>query len=282
MGTVSVAMQAHMALPVTTLCQCWKITARDGTTIRVIAHTRNLTINGELYTALPIQPVQTEARAGLSVDNTEINAILANNYFTEQDFLAGKWSFARIEMGVVNFLEPPMGFAQRLVGFFGEITTQNGNFTAEVRSLSQLLAQEIGNRTSPHCRVRELGNAKCGVNLATFTHTTTISAVINRRKFTVGTTQADGYFDYGKITFTSGSNLGYSQDIRSSVGNSVELEMAFPFEIKPGDGCVLIAGCDRTRATCRDKFNNTENFDGEPDTPGDRKLLTYPNTEATQ
>lgn len=273
---VSVTMKAHLALPVTTLCQAWKIVARDGTTIRAIAHTRNLTIDGELYTALPIQPVQLETKSGLAADNTEVNAILASNYFTEQDFLSGKWNFARVEMRVVNFLDPTMGDAQRLVGYFGEVTTRNGTFTAEVRSLSQLLSQEIGEATSPHCRVRNLGDNRCKKTLTSFTHTTTVSAVTDRRRFTVGTTQADGYFDYGTIQFTTGANLGFSMEIKASVGAQIELVLPFPREISAGDGCILIAGCDRTRATCRDKFNNVTNFQGEPDLPGDRKTLKVP------
>lgn len=275
-SSISVQMRAHLALATATLAQAWRISARDGTIIRVISHTRNLLIDGELYNAIPIGPVPTEQKSGLSPDNTEVTAILASNYFTEQDFLSGKWDFARVEMMVINYLDPGMGPAQRLVGYFGEITTRNGVFSAEVRSLAQLLAQDMGETTAPHCVVRVLGDSRCKVNLAAFTFATTIASVIDRRTVTIGTTQADGFFDYGTLTFTSGANLGFAMEVKHSVGNRLELVLPFSREIVVGDSIVAVAGCDRTRATCRDKFANIENFRGFPDSPGNRKLLHIP------
>lgn len=273
---VSVAMKAHLASPVTTLCQAWKVVARDGTTIRLCAHTRTLTIDGETYTPAPLQPAQIEAQSGVVGDNFEVQAILASGLFTEIDFLAGKWDAARVEMRVVNYLDLSMGNAVRFVGQFGQITTKNGFFTAELFSLAALLDQDGGETTSPHCRVRRLGDSRCKVSLASFTHATTVSSVSSRRVFNVGTTQADGYFDSGTIKFTSGANIGAEMEIRKSTGARIELMMPLPREISAGDAVTLIAGCDRTRGTCKSRFNNVINFQGEPDLPGDRKALKIP------
>ncbi|MBX7220322.1 MAG: DUF2163 domain-containing protein [Blastocatellia bacterium] len=273
---VSLDMQTHLAQSLTTLCQAWKVMAQDGTTIRVVSHTRNLTIDGELYTALPIQPAQYEAKSGLAPDNTEVNAILASNIFSEADFLAGKWNFARVEFRVLNYLNPSIGYAQRLVGYFGEITCRNGMFRAELRSLSQLLAQDTGQTTSPHCRVRVLGDSQCKANLATHTYNTSVASVENRRIFTIGVTKADTYFDYGLVTWTSGQNLGYSMEVKRSFGNRIELMLPMSGLLRVGDTLTIIAGCDRTRGTCRDKFSNAINFQGEPDLPGDRRVVHFP------
>lgn len=273
---VSITMRAHLALPLTTLCQIWKVVATDGTTVRIAAHTRPLTVDGEVYTPVPILPAQFEIKAGLAADNTEVRAILASGLFTEADFLAGRWSFARIEMRVVNYLDASMGYAQRFVGFFGEITLKNGTFEAELRSLSDLLGQEIGAATSPHCRVKRLGNSRCKVNLASFTHSSTVTSVTSRRVFNVGITQPDGYFDNGTLKFTNGANLGSEAEIKRSVGARIELKIPMLRELGAGDALTLIAGCDRTRATCKTKFNNILNFDGEPDSPGNKKTLKIP------
>jgi uncharacterized phage protein (TIGR02218 family) len=43
-----------------------------------------------------------------------------------------------------------------------------------------------------------------------------------------------------------------------------------------GDIFTIIAGCDKTLAICRDKFDNIINFRGDPFVPGTDALLDYP------
>ena len=56
---------------------------------------------------------------------------------------------------------------------------------------------------------------------------------------------------------------------------SGQLVLALPMgkSIQVGDGFKVIAGCDKTRETCRTKFSNILNFRGEPDVPGIDQLL---------
>lgn len=250
--------------------------AADGTTVRVVSHTRPLTIDGETYQPIPISPAQIEYRAGLGADQTEIQGILANGLFTEQDFLAGKWDAARVEMLVLNYLDLSMGYAQRLTGYFGEIEISNGVFKAEIRSLSEPLNYDGVDATSPHCRVKILGDAECGVNLASFTHTGTVSTATSRRVFTVSVSKADDYFSAGLCKFTGGNNLGTVAEIRRNVGTQIELMLPVSRPINPGDPVELIAGCDRTRSTCRNKFNNVIRLRGFPDSPNARKAYKIP------
>lgn len=273
---ISLEMRNYLALSVTTLCQALKVVAADGTTVRVVSHTRPLTINGEEYLPVPFTPFEIEKSAGLAADQTEIEGILANGLFTEQDFLSERWDAARVEIQVVNYLDLSMGYAQRVTGYFGELTIVNGTFKAEIHSQAEPLNYDGVEATSPHCRVKILGDAECGVNLASFTHTGTISAVTSRRIFTVSVSQPDGYFDAGICEFTSGNNLGAKLEIRRHVGSQIELMLPVTRPINSGDGVKLIAGCDRTRATCRDKFDNVERGRFFPDMPNARKVLKIP------
>jgi uncharacterized phage protein (TIGR02218 family) len=43
--------------------------------------------------------------------------------------------------------------------------------------------------------------------------------------------------------------------------------------VAPGDAFVVTAGCDKTLATCRDRFANVANFRGFPHMPGTDFLL---------
>lgn len=85
-----------------------------------------------------------------------------------------------------------------------------------------------------------------------------------------------GFFDFGVCTMTSGLNIGISRDILSYVPGQWTLQELFPYPINqgsPGDGYRLVAGCDKTLATCRDRFANTANMRAEPFLPGIDQML---------
>jgi uncharacterized phage protein (TIGR02218 family) len=49
-----------------------------------------------------------------------------------------------------------------------------------------------------------------------------------------------------------------------------------PEPIAPGDPFTVTAGCDKRYDTCRAKFNNTINFRGFPQIPGNDFVVSYP------
>ena len=77
-----------------------------------------------------------------------------------------------------------------------------------------------------------------------------------------------GYFDRGLITFTSGPNTGLSMEVKSYTVGQMILVLPMPYTIAVGNTYSLIAGCDKTFPTCRDRFNNVVHFRGEPYLPG--------------
>lgn len=79
---------------------------------------------------------------------------------------------------------------------------------------------------------------------------------------------ASGYFDGGLITMTSGYNVGLSMEIKSYVVGQFTLHLPFPYVVAIGDTYTLSAGCAKTLATCRDRFDNVVNFRGFPYIPG--------------
>lgn len=121
--------------------------------------------------------------------------------------------------------------------------------------------------------------------LAGYTHSTTVTAVTSRRSFTIALTQADKYFEKGKLTFTSGSNAGSSERIVSNVAGALTLELPMFADIQIGDALTVIAGCNGTIEKCLTFGSNTTTgepavyfFRGQPYTPGRDKLFqTRPN-----
>ncbi len=82
-----------------------------------------------------------------------------------------------------------------------------------------------------------------------------------------------GYFDGGLITFTSGLCDGFSQEVKAFVPGQITLHLPMPYALAAGDTYSMVAGCDKSLDTCRDRFNNVVNFRGEPYLPGIDKVL---------
>jgi uncharacterized phage protein (TIGR02218 family) len=92
------------------------------------------------------------------------------------------------------------------------------------------------------------------------------------------------YFQYGKITWLTGENKGYSCDVRDSLGVSAGIPYVMmleimPNEIRPGDTFQLTVGCAKRRLDCQN-FNNLDNYRAFPDMPTEDRALATPNISA--
>jgi hypothetical protein len=90
----------------------------------------------------------------------------------------------------------------------------------------------------------------------------------------------DHYFQYGRLTFTSGKNIGKTSDLRDSLGPSAGIPYMFlleimPYEILPGDTFEATVGCAKVRISCIN-FNNLDNHRAFPDMPTEDRALSTP------
>jgi uncharacterized phage protein (TIGR02218 family) len=281
MKPISASLAAHMAGEVTTLATCWKLTRRDGQAFGFTDHDKNLIIEGFTYNAATgFTPSAISSTSSLAVDNLEVEALLDSSLIEESEIMAGLYDFAEVEVFMANYADVSMGKMRLRTGWFGEIEVKGGRFVAEVRGLTQKLQQNIGEIYSLTCRAR-LGDARCTKNLAAFTFTGSITAVTSRQIFTDSAlTQASGYFDQGKITFTSGLNNGISMEIKNFSNDIITTVLPLPFDVAVGNTYSIVAGCDKTLQTCITKFSNALNFRGEPHVPGFDKLMETAGTRS--
>jgi uncharacterized phage protein (TIGR02218 family) len=270
MLTLSAAYLSHLAGTVLELATCWKITRRDGQVFGFTDHVENITVAGQLYeSAVGYSATDIESSAGLSVDNLNVQGIIDAASITEPDLMAGLWDGARVELFEVVYSDLTAGTRPLRAGTIGEVTMGRVGFEAELRALSQALSQEMLELTSPTCRV-DLGSTRCGVDLTGFTVTGTVTSASSARVFSdTGRTEADDYFAFGVVEWTSGANDGLSMEIKSSTSaGAVSLVLPMPYAIAAGDTYSMVAGCDKLFATCGGKFANVVNFQGEPHIPG--------------
>jgi hypothetical protein len=90
----------------------------------------------------------------------------------------------------------------------------------------------------------------------------------------VGTADLTQYNQGGRIEFTSGDNDGYTAEVKfgitsgSPAVDSIVLYLATPLAIQPGDTFFIWPSCDKTPATCLNKYKNILNFRGFKYLPG--------------
>jgi uncharacterized phage protein (TIGR02218 family) len=272
--TLSSSLLTHLTQQVTTLCTCWRIERQDGTVIGFTDLDVPLTIQGVTYNSEGGFGRSAVARDNtLSVNNLELQSYLLASGIAESDLIGGRYDYAQVSVFMVNYLALPTDLAATpnqqinlLSGRLGEAKNNGRGFTAELRSLTDKLEQQIASLTSKDCRY-DLGNSRCTVNLASFTFSLSVSVGGIITCVATGTTQVANYFDRGWVQFTSGANNGFKAQVRASgAGPSTFLQFweAMPYPIVAGDTLTATAGCDKGRdGDCKNKFNNVINFGGE-------------------
>lgn len=279
MQTVSEALANHLTQEVTTLATCWRITRADGMVLGFTDHDEDIILGEEMFRARSgITPSAISSQLGLAVDNLELEGMLQEDGITERDVLGGAYDHAAVDIFLVNYLAPHEGRLALKSGWLGEIRLSGTSFTAEIRGVSSLLQQTIGQVYTSHCRAR-LGDTRCGVDLEALTVTGSITAVEAMHAFhDSGRSETNSYFAYGLVRFTSGANAGLTMEVRAFSAGRFSLFLPMPRALAVGDSYLATAGCDKAFDTCCSRFGNALNFRGEPHVPGTDKLLETAST----
>jgi len=286
MKTASIALKAHLAGEVTTICTCWRITRRDGTAFRFTDHDVDLVVDGETYVAaVGYTRTAIAANADMSVDNMDVNGIFDDASITESDLRSGLFDGAEVRVFLVNWVNPAQGTMALRRGRLGDVlVTPSGVFQSQLMGFGQVLQQTVGDLFTPSCRA-DLGDGKCGIDLDAggWRKIATVASVTDARTFAIAVTEpraVDGWFVDGVVSFTSGANAGRSMEVKAWTQGTAIVTLFLPMQapIQVGDTLTLYPGCRKTTADCRDKFANIVNFRGEPFVPGLDGLLQSPAT----
>lgn len=272
----------------TTYCRCVRIIRTDGVVLGFTSSDRDLVIEGLTYHAsTATDAVAIKKDVKLSTDNVEIKSILDSEAVTAKDIVNGRYRDAKIAMVKIDYLNPPATLLQGevlLSGRVGKIELTDSMYVMELRGLTALLNQGISVKASPICRWR-FGDANCGVNLASYTYTGTVSGIISNQELTTTITPTSN-LEYGYIEFTSGVNQGLIYTVKSNTGGRIKLLSSLQFPPATGDGIKAVAGCKRDQWACRDQWSNFRRFGAEPAKfseksgyfPGTDKLI-FPNRD---
>lgn len=269
---LSLAQKAALADPATQLCTLWRLTRTDGVVLRLTDF--DVAIASDGHTWLPNGSTERSSvrlGSGLGVDNLDISGIFSSGQITEADLLAGRFDHAEllVSIGFASVALPSIPLAK---GRFGEVSVDQGQYRVEINGLAQALQTAVGESTSAGCRV-DFGSARCGASLATWRDTYTLASVADARSLVLtGPNQLTGAATYvnGLLEVMDGPAAGWQMEVRSWNAGTLALGLYLPLPVLPvaGNTVRVTAGCDKSKATCRDVFANVINFQGEPDVPG--------------
>lgn len=287
MRTIPGNLQAALDTGATTLARCWKVTRRDGLELGFTDHDRALAFDGVTFEPdSGFSPSAIDAATGLAVDTHDVSGALHSDRISDVDLVKGLYDGAEVALYLVDWTD----VESRILlsrGHVGEIRRGEESFEAEIRGLSDRLNQPTGPVYMPTCACR-LGETKCGVDLGApgVAGDGTVLAQQDPQRVTATDLDgfADGWFNGGLLTWTSGANAGVEGHVKAHHGGTesvIELWRAPPMPTAAGDTFHVTAGCDKTLATCAEKFGNVENFRGFPHMPGDDVAASYPSTGGT-
>ncbi len=276
MKTLSIPLQLLNEQGVTTWTVCWEVVDRAGNAYRATQHDRALTITtsdfGGVYEPFrAISASSVRSNPDMAVDNLNVETFADIYGITRADIEGGLFDGVRFTIFACDWQNPDAGQVILRSGTVGElIVEREGRLSIELRGLAQALQQNIVRTYGPSCDA-DLGDTRCGVDLAALAQTVTVTSVQDvRRAFTASAFAGTaGEYLYGVVEFLSGANTGVRREIRSAAAGGV-----FTFvepvgdNIEVGDSVEIRPGCDKTFATCRDRYTNSINYRGFPYVPG--------------
>lgn len=251
----------------------------DGTVLRTTSADVALTWGGNTFASCAPAIERTKVSLKVGVDADEMNLTIMP---AATDTVNGaSWQVAArlgyldgaqllVETAYIQTWPTVVGTLHVFQGQVSDIFPERTAIKASIKSTLELLAQPFPRNVYQSVCSRTVYDAGCGAVKATFTATGTVvaSPAPTATSFKTGNAQAVGYFDQGVITFTSGANAGLKRTVKS-YDPATGFTFALPLPVAPaaGDTISVFAGCDKTLATCRSKFNNAGKFRGFPWVP---------------
>lgn len=258
----------------TSLAFCWRLERRDGAGLALTSHDQRIERGGVAYTPSPgMIPAAIVRRRGLEPQSSEIDGAVSDEALTDDDLELGRWDGARVTLEALDWSAPDADGLLLTSGEIGPIAVADGGFTAELVGPAAALDAPACPTTSSECRAR-LGDRQCRVDLSGRRLEAVLVEQAEGRLMTSPAANED--FAAGEVVVVSGPMSGFRSPIINVEGGAAILRDPPRRAIGAGARLWLSQGCDKTFATCRERFGNAINFRGEPHLPGNDLLTRYP------
>lgn len=260
--------------PLETVATWWRLYRTDGVTLGFVTHDADLWFDGVLHRTAPgMVPSAIRRSADFQADSAEVQGAISHEALATADLAAGRFDGAEVVIGLVDWQTLERQSLYR--GAIGAVTADAAQFTAELRSRKADLRRDPVPRTSPYCRA-DFCAPGCGLAAVRFTHearVTTCDPLANAVVLDCPASAA--LLAGGRLRWLDGPDAGRACGIAAASGGAVILDQPIDQPIPPGTRAQVLEGCDRSLATCADRFGNALNFQGEPFLPGNDLVMRY-------
>lgn len=291
----SVATLALLATGQYLKFEFYAFTLTSGTVLRFTNADIPLQVAGNTYrTGLTLSRSSCKQKMGLEVQTMEMVAapqgdhpdapIMVDGYPFLQAVNLGFFDGARILLSK-GFFSMPSG-ADKLDTSPGLVAWKQGKVSDGVATRSEArinLADDTQDLSIAMPRnvvqtgcVHTLFGAGCGLAASEFQSTGSVTGSPTVSQFNTGAASPTGYYNMGRILFTSGANSGLKRTVKTYVNSGGVVTVVPPLPVAPaiGDTFTIWPGCPKTLAACSNTnaaiappFNNRPRFRGMPFVP---------------
>lgn len=242
----------------------------------------SLVLGGNTFTAAGtggaplLKRGKTRCVVGLEVDTLDLELLCGDGAAQllgiplVQSAANGALDGARIKLERVFMPKWGDTSAGSIVLFEGNVAGVEPSSTAvklTVKSeLERLNVQMPRHLYQPGCN-HAVYDTGCALVKATYTVTGTATGTPTTTTIPSARAEANGYFNLGVLTVTSGAAAGARRAVKDFTGGTFTLALPLPTAMAPGDTFSVYPGCDKTRGTCNTKFANLGRFRGFPFVP---------------
>lgn len=231
-------------------------------TIYLAATDTDITFAGQTYMAIPFQRETIDRSMDNVIDSCEIS--LGDGDYDKLAYLSNGFDFRGADVTIFKIsypdsLEDDTIKSISFMGYINSCSYSDGVFSFSLNT--RLPNIEVPNRSCQLCCNSEFGDAECGISLEE-TNVELANGSTNSN-ILLSSTYETNYWKDGVIFIKGESRL-----ILSNEGNKIVVNYSFlQSDIKGGMEATLIRGCDKTKESCRDRFNNMKKFSGFPAIP---------------
>lgn len=269
------------------MADLYTITLANGQVLRWTSADRAIRANGQEWILGPgIERTRVKWSIGVSVDAMELTLttdearpVIVGGTPLFAYISRGGFGRARVQLDRIFWAQGSVAPTGALLWFSGGVADvpEVDRFGAQIQVKSDLerLNVQVPRELYQSQCLRTVYDSECGLQALAFQSAgqATGASSVGRTTFQSNLNQAQGYFDLGTLTWTSGANAGTARTVKSHVGGEVVLLSPLPAPVAPGDAFVVVPGCDGLQATCSGKFNNLTRFKGQPYIPQAETVL---------
>jgi len=249
-----------------TVVELFAFKYEDGTYSRFTSFSQSVSWLGDTYQAVPITRDTQEQEATVKVGTIRTTVWLGDitRALIDVSQIRNQRSLDRGEFFLyqVGLNDPPNNWRLRFNGFTGIVEIDRLHLTIEFRDIFFLLMKNVPPDIYGESCNLVFGSNICTVNLSGIKVTGAAQAgSTTKLLIDAARTEADGFFDRGYVTMTTGPLAGARATIQRYTVGQFRLMPPFAQAIAAGDQYEAFPHCQKVYSGCNN-YANTDNFVG--------------------